>query len=35
MLAHFNITPAGVIYLVGFNANRDDLVPETKGVVRG
>lgn len=35
LLTHFNMTPAGVIYVVGFNSNRDDLAPETKGIVRG
>lgn len=35
LICHLNKTPEGVIYIVSVDAGRSDLVPETKGVVRG
>ncbi len=35
VIIHFNKTPEGVIYALVLDANRNDLVPETKGTVRG
>jgi hypothetical protein len=35
LLAHFNMTPDGSIYVLVQDANRDDLCPETKSIVRG
>lgn len=35
LVVHFNLTREGAIYIIVTNANRDDLQPETKGIVRG
>jgi len=35
VIIHFNKTPEGVIYAIVLDAGRNDLVPETKGTVRG
>lgn len=35
MILHFNKTPEGVIYVNVLDAGRNDLVPESKGVIRG
>ena len=35
LLAHYNMTANGTIYVLVVNAQRDDLQPETKGIVRG
>ena len=34
LILHFNMTPEGVIYVIAFNSDRNDLVSETKGVIR-
>jgi hypothetical protein len=34
LLVHYNKMPNGNIYIMAFDAGRNDLVPETKGVVR-
>lgn len=34
LIAHYNMMPDGSIYVIVLDANRDDLEPETKGVVR-
>lgn len=34
LILHFNMTQEGVIYVIAFNSDRNDLVSETKGVIR-
>lgn len=35
LIFHVNKTPEGVIYVVSVDSGRSELVPETKGIVRG
>ena len=35
LIIHFNRTPEGIVYALVMDAARNDLVPETKGIVRG
>ena len=34
LILHINMTQEGVIYVIAFNSDRNDLVSETKGVIR-
>ena len=34
LILHFNMTQECVIYVIAFNSDRNDLVSETKGVIR-
>ena len=34
LIAHYNRTPDGTIYLLAFDTGKPDLVPEVKNVVR-
>ncbi len=35
LILHFNKTPSGVLYALAMHADRDELIPESKGIVRG
>ena len=35
MILHFNITPTGIIHIIGMSIDREDLYPLNKDTVRG
>jgi len=35
LIMHCNVKPDGTIYVLAFDSGRNDLYPETKGVIRG